>query len=257
MPNRADRSPLSKNGAVIGVGPAASRAVSDKLISLAKAKEIPFQIEAMGGWSGTDADEIQTAREGVAAGVVVGQDHPDGLLPQRVIDDLADRDADEGAGALAQDLAGEHMEAAVETEHDQALLRLVEEHRQEIVSNLLRVAEHLASLPEGLEIAAVQLPHQADQRGGARPNAVHRQQFLVLRLHQPFQAAEAVQQPVRERIRVAAREGVVEQQLHGLDIREGVQPVLRELLLLPFPVPGMNVLRFQGGCSLLSRGCQP
>ena len=57
-------------GAVIGVGPAASRKVSDKLLSLAKEKEIPCQVEVMGGYSGTDADDIQTAREGVATGVV-------------------------------------------------------------------------------------------------------------------------------------------------------------------------------------------
>jgi len=57
-------------GAAIGVGPAAARSVSDKLIALAEKKAIPYQIEVMGGHSGTDADEIQTTREGVATGVI-------------------------------------------------------------------------------------------------------------------------------------------------------------------------------------------
>ena len=58
------------SGAAIGVGPAASRSVSEKLLSLAKNKEIPHQIEVLGGRSGTDADDIMTSREGVATGVV-------------------------------------------------------------------------------------------------------------------------------------------------------------------------------------------
>lgn len=56
--------------AAVGVGPAASRAVSDKLIALAEDKGIPYQIEVMGGHSGTDADDIMTTRGGVATGVV-------------------------------------------------------------------------------------------------------------------------------------------------------------------------------------------
>ena len=57
-------------GAVVTIGPAASRTVSDKLLSLAKDKEIPYQIEVVGGHSGTDGDDILTSRGGVATGVV-------------------------------------------------------------------------------------------------------------------------------------------------------------------------------------------
>ena len=57
-------------GAAIGVGPAASRTVSDKLIELAEKNAIPFEIEAMGGSSGTDGDDIQVSRRGVATGVL-------------------------------------------------------------------------------------------------------------------------------------------------------------------------------------------
>ena len=57
-------------GAAIGVGPAMSRKVSDRLEELAAEKNIPCQIEVMARSSGTDADEIQTTREGVATGVI-------------------------------------------------------------------------------------------------------------------------------------------------------------------------------------------
>ena len=57
-------------GAIIGVGPAASRKVSDKLIELSEKKSIPYEIEVMGGHSGTDGDDIQISRRGVATGVL-------------------------------------------------------------------------------------------------------------------------------------------------------------------------------------------
>ena len=57
-------------GALIGVGPAATRSVSDRLIALAEKKGIPFEIEVLGGYSGTDGDDILVSRSGVATGVV-------------------------------------------------------------------------------------------------------------------------------------------------------------------------------------------
>ncbi len=57
-------------GAAIGVGPNMTRRISDRLAGLAREREIPFSLEAMGGHSGTDAWAIQTSREGVATGVV-------------------------------------------------------------------------------------------------------------------------------------------------------------------------------------------
>ena len=57
-------------GAAITVGPAASRQISDKLIALSKEKKLSYQLEVMGGCSGTDADDIQISGEGVAMGVV-------------------------------------------------------------------------------------------------------------------------------------------------------------------------------------------
>lgn len=47
-----------------------TRRISDRLAGLAREREIPFSLEAMGGHSGTDAWAIQTSREGVATGVV-------------------------------------------------------------------------------------------------------------------------------------------------------------------------------------------
>ena len=52
-------------GAMIGISAALDRKISNKLISLAKEKNVPYQIEAMGAKSGTNADMISVSREGV------------------------------------------------------------------------------------------------------------------------------------------------------------------------------------------------
>jgi len=53
-------------GGMIGVSPALDRRISNKLIALSKQKGIPYQIEAMGAKSGTNADMVSVSREGVA-----------------------------------------------------------------------------------------------------------------------------------------------------------------------------------------------
>ena len=57
-------------GGAIGVGPVMSRKISDRVIALATERGIPYQIEVMGRTTGTDADEMQITREGVAMGVI-------------------------------------------------------------------------------------------------------------------------------------------------------------------------------------------
>ena len=57
-------------GAAIGVGPVMSRKISDRMEKLARERGIPYQFEVMGRTTGTDADEMQTTREGVAMGVI-------------------------------------------------------------------------------------------------------------------------------------------------------------------------------------------
>lgn len=52
-------------GGMIGISPSLDRKISNKLINIAKQKEIPFQLEAMGRSTGTNADMISVSREGV------------------------------------------------------------------------------------------------------------------------------------------------------------------------------------------------
>lgn len=96
-------------GPAIGVGPNINRAVSDKLISLAKAAEIDVQIEVLPGHSGTDAWPIQVSREGVATGVL--------SLPLRYmhtpLEVLDLRDAESCARLLALWLADYGKEGAL------------------------------------------------------------------------------------------------------------------------------------------------
>ncbi len=52
-------------GAMIGVSPVLCRDLSDRLINLARHNGIKYQLEAMGGKTGTNADVISVSRGGV------------------------------------------------------------------------------------------------------------------------------------------------------------------------------------------------
>ena len=54
-------------GPMIGISPSLSKAFSDSLIKIAAEKDIPYQLEVMGGETGTDADAISVSKGGVKA----------------------------------------------------------------------------------------------------------------------------------------------------------------------------------------------
>lgn len=58
-------------GPLIGYAAALDKEISDRLVSLAKEKEIPYHLEVMGGSStGTNADNIAVSRRGVRVGLI-------------------------------------------------------------------------------------------------------------------------------------------------------------------------------------------
>lgn len=57
-------------GVMIGVAPSLSKPVYEKLIFLAKEGQIPYQMEVMGGATGTNADTLGTLKGGVATGLL-------------------------------------------------------------------------------------------------------------------------------------------------------------------------------------------
>ena len=57
-------------GPMIGVSPILDKGITNTLRRLAKEQEIPFQIEVMGGRTGTNADGINGSRGGVPCGLV-------------------------------------------------------------------------------------------------------------------------------------------------------------------------------------------
>ncbi len=57
-------------GPVIVRGPNINRKVFERLVKVARDKEIPYQVAASGGGTGTDANVIQLSREGVATGLI-------------------------------------------------------------------------------------------------------------------------------------------------------------------------------------------
>ncbi|MDR1131348.1 MAG: M42 family peptidase [Oscillospiraceae bacterium] len=59
-----------RRGAAIGIGPGMDRGLTKALIKIAGDKGIPYQLEVMGGDSGTNDRVIQVCREGVVTGLV-------------------------------------------------------------------------------------------------------------------------------------------------------------------------------------------
>ncbi len=57
-------------GVMIGFAPTLSRPVCQKLVELAKAENIPYQYDVMGGRTYTNADQIAVSGAGVASGLV-------------------------------------------------------------------------------------------------------------------------------------------------------------------------------------------
>ncbi len=57
-------------GAMIGVSPSLSKTLSDKLISICKTNDIPYQTEVMNGLTSTNADQFSVNRNGCKAGTV-------------------------------------------------------------------------------------------------------------------------------------------------------------------------------------------
>ena len=52
-------------GVMIGISPILSTSMTDRLLAIAKDKEIPYQYEVMGGSTGTDADRVTVSLMGV------------------------------------------------------------------------------------------------------------------------------------------------------------------------------------------------
>jgi endoglucanase len=67
---KPEKTGILGKGPMIGFAPILSAATSAALCDLAKENRIPFQREAMGGRTGTNADVIATSRYGVKTGLV-------------------------------------------------------------------------------------------------------------------------------------------------------------------------------------------
>ena len=66
----ADKTFALGGGPAIGVGPNMTRWMTERMISKAKERSIPYQLEIMSGHTGTNGWEMQISREGVATSVL-------------------------------------------------------------------------------------------------------------------------------------------------------------------------------------------
>lgn len=59
-----------KKGALIGISPTLDKAMTNRLISIAKDKAIPYQLEPLSGSTGTNADHISVSKSGVKTALI-------------------------------------------------------------------------------------------------------------------------------------------------------------------------------------------
>ena len=55
---------------MIGISPTLSKTVFNSLIQTAQENRIPYQLEVMGGNTGTNADEVTNTRRGIPSGLI-------------------------------------------------------------------------------------------------------------------------------------------------------------------------------------------
>ncbi len=66
----ASKSGKLGGGAMIGMSPVLDKRITNKLVSCAKEKDIPYQLEVSGGNTGTDADAISVTKDGIPCGLI-------------------------------------------------------------------------------------------------------------------------------------------------------------------------------------------
>ncbi len=96
-------------GPMIGYSASLDRRISQKLLSLAARHEIPYQLEIMGGGTGTNCDEISVSRGGVRTGLL--------SVPQRNMHTPAEICDLEDMENIAKLLAAYAMEGREEDPH--------------------------------------------------------------------------------------------------------------------------------------------
>ena len=93
-------------GPMIGIAPILSGALSQSMINVAKEKGIPFQLEVMGGTTGTNADGIAASGAGVVTALV--------SIPQRYmhtpVEKVCVKDIDDTARLIAETIMAEEAQ---------------------------------------------------------------------------------------------------------------------------------------------------
>ena len=170
-------------------------------------------------------------RQSHAAGMIVAQHHACGAGQQGVLHHLPDAEGGHIGAALGQAFAGKHLSLAVQTHLIQQLPALTIQQVHEVGTAALHGVED-AFGRYAAPGAALGRRHQIQQHGGILPDAGHLHQRLRRGLEHGVQRTEVLDQPVGQLVGVPAGDGIVQQQLQHLMIRQTVGSLLQEALPL-------------------------
>ena len=169
--------------------------------------------------------------------MVVRQHHQARVGVERVFHHPAHIDRHLIRAALRQSVAGEQLALRVQTGLVKDLPPLAEEQLDEIRADVLARVENDLMPSAARAHTAAEREEQPDKRRGVLTHALDLLQLVGRRGKHALERAEALDQTVRDGVRVLPRNGVIEQQLQRLMVGKGVQPMLAELLLFSLSVP--------------------
>ena len=163
--------------------------------------------------------------------MVVGQDGGGGVGAQHIPQQLAGIDADVVRHTLGGFQVVERMAGIVHQNNVQHFVLQAEEQRLDVLNGVGSGVQCslLFALFHG--IIAAKLHNVGDQLGAARADALHLHQLLRRGFHHAAKTAEMVDQPVRQGIRILARNGQVQHIFQHFVFGQAFHAVVRHTLL--------------------------
>ena len=137
---------------------------------------------------------------------------------------------------MGQAFAGKHLSLAVQTHLIQQFPALTIQQVHEVGTAALHGVEDALG-GNAAPGAALGRRHQIQQHGGILPDAGHLHQCLRRSLKHSVQRTEVLDQPVGQLVGIPAGDGIVQQQLQHLMIRQTVGSLLQEALPLALAMP--------------------
>ncbi len=184
--------------------------------------------------------DIRTGRNQESAGVIMGQNNPACMFGNRNFQNFPTVYIHLVRSAAGNFRAIQHLIAAVQTQHEQVLLPMEGEQRNNIGIQLFQRSQYGIFYAVAEHIAPANFRHQPQQNCGILSDAFNRFQFFHAGLKHRMETPKPVQQRMGNGIGILLRHGIKQQKFQNIHIVKSVQSGLQKSLPNPGTVSGMN-----------------